>query len=378
MKEFDFDELDKAVNSLMGDIKKPEESTPVSAPTTPPTEATQPTAVPSPTPVPAAPIVEPKPATTPPPASLPIPDSTASLFPRQGGRFMDVVHPSSDMKTATPTPAPSREGIAKQPLTVTSRPAAPTTTFDVVTPSARSPREAPPAELVATPESSPSEPSSLTPTLPPAPSDAWSSPFLPDAQVEKRPLGGSPSTASETGLSEAIAAELSKGLSGESEPSTSLEPTPATPSPAPVEIVSEETKDDGAAKPAPESSEPSKKKGDVDLQLSPEAAPALPAELNSDLVAIESGQASTPIGGSPSVDSSPAAMLAASSIPTQYSEQPSTGDASHTPIYDNEATHQPLAHPAEKKKSWLLIIAIVAILVVGGALGAAAYFLHLI
>jgi hypothetical protein len=71
-------------------------------------------------------------------------------------------------------------------------------------------------------------------------------------------------------------------------------------------------------------------------------------------------------------------MLAASSIPTQYSEQPSTGDASHTPIYDNEATHQPLAHPAKKKKGWLLIVFIVAILAIGGGLGAAAYFLHLI
>lgn len=360
MKEFDFDELDKAVNSLMGDIKKPEE--------TPSTVV-----VPSPAPAPAAPA-EPKPP-TPPSSSLPTPDTTASLVPRQGGRFMDVVHPSSDMKTATPTPAPSREGIAKQPLTVASRSAAPATTFvDVVAPSsARPPRETPPAEPSAAPESSQSEPSS------PAPSDAWSSPFLPDTQVEKRPLGGSPLTGGETGLSEAIAAELSKGSSGESEPSTSPEPIPAPASPEVVETVVEEAKDDGAAAPTPESSEPSKKKGDIDLQLSPEVAPAsLPAELNSDLVAIESGQASTPIGGSPSVGSSPAAMLAASSIPTQYSEQPSTGDATHTPIYDNEATHEPLAHPAKKKKGWLLIVAIVAILAVGGGLGAAAYFLHLI
>lgn len=377
MKEFDFDELDKAVNSLMGDIKKPEESAPVGAPTAPPTEAIQPVAAPSPTPVPPAPIVEPKPTTTPPPAPLPTPDTAASLVPRQGGRFMDVVHPSSDMKTATPTPAPSREGVAKQPLTVASRPAAPSTTFDVVAPAARPERETPPAAPTAPSESSPTETeSSSMPS--PTPSDAWSSPFLPDAQVEKRPLGGSLSAASETGLSEAIAAELSKGSPGESEPSTSPEPIPTPSSSAPAEVVPDETKDDGATKPAPESSEPSKKKGDVDLQLSPEAAPALPAELNSDLVAIESGQASTPIGGSPSIDSSPAAMLAASSIPTQYSEQPSTGDASHTPIYDNEAAHQPLAHPAKKKKSWLLIVAIVAILAVGGALGAVAYFLHLI
>ncbi|MDB5165761.1 MAG: hypothetical protein JWM00_651 [Candidatus Saccharibacteria bacterium] len=378
MKEFDFDELDKAVNSLMGDIKKPEDGSPAQT-ATPPTDDAQSVAI---TPVtPPSVIAElPKTPPAPEPAASPAPVATSLSPPvvRQSGRFMDVVHPSSDMKTAPQTSTPSREGIALQPMNVGSRPNMSPASFDVVTQGGIRPAQ------VATPLPVVSETVTETPELPkateptPASSDAWASPFLPDTQVEKRPLGGSQLGGGEHGLSEAIAAELSKERTDEDDKPASNEPIPKPVAP-PTEPLTREINDDKHTEPTVDSETPAKKTNDVDPQLNPEVAPAaLPAELNSDLVAIESGQA----GIAPtiaSVDGSTStSMLASSSIPPQYSEQPSTGDASHTPIYDNEAVHQPLAHPAKKKKGWLLIVLIVIILLVGSGLGAAAYFLGLL
>jgi len=380
MKEFDFEELDKAVNSLMGDVKTPE--APAATPMTP-----SPAAIPA-TPAPAAP--EPAPAVSPtlpvnnttPAPSEPVPSPARPVItpPRPSGRFMDVVHPSADMKIA-PTPpvsTPSREGITVQPParaqeTVSStRPV-----VDIMTPSnVKSPQ--PNLETDKTPEPV-AVPLPETAPTPPVTAEPWTSPFLPDAQVEKRPLGSTPPASPSLDLSQELAAELSK------------DHVPAKS----VAMMGDEAaqKDMSAPKvesdtqPDEKTQEPTKQLKD-DEQLVPEIA-RLPAELNSDLVAIESGQVTPnelePTSGnssarsaSPSVGSLAGHAMNTASIPQQYSEQPSSGDESHTPIYDNEAVHQPLAHPAKKKSGWMLVVFIVIILVIGGALGAAAYYFGLI
>ncbi len=406
MKEFDFEELDRAVNSLMSDVKKPDATQPAENTVS---LTTQPATSPSPEPVvtlpetPAEPVVAaPTPVTaptndtTPTPPSLPPPDlptrpSTPILPPRRGGgRFMDVVHPSSDMSSpASPTPLSTRQGKPLEPLTMTEAPKPAGPVIDVMAPVAlpSNPEvEAPttndtPEPTNVTPEEMPSGPST--------PSEPWTSPFLPDAQVEKRPLGASLPESSGTGLSEAIAAELSKEHPSEETPATppaepieaAKEQEPASMSEPSLDVTPaepEDTKDNDA--PAPSNN--------PELNLNAEPV-AMPAELNNDLVAIESGQKDTPLvedasmtgsfeSASNTSNTSSPAIISTGSIPPQYNEQPSSGDASHTPIYDNEAAHQPLAHPAKKKKSWVLVVFILAILVVGGGLGAAAYFLGLV
>lgn len=369
MKELDFDELDRAVNSLMADVKPDSPQLPgddrVRTVSIPPSEAPTPPATPKAT----APSV--LPALSPPPPAA-----------RRGGRFMDVMHPSADMKKPETPPKVSREGtplIPTEPFDSPKTPSlpaeppaaqpekAPTPAaassewpdpldlpqFSAANPSTSSPPsqpETPPqatageaaetsksAEQVA-PDTSPGEPAPLT------------SPFLPDAKVEKRPLGGS---------------------------------SPAAP-PAEVptgEAVSSSDQPDEQLPPAPQ-----------------EAAQPLPEELQNDLVAIEAGTSNLmppgtglPADNAPTQESQTTKVVDAGlkepeptvpkgpvSIPPQYKEEPSTGDQHSGAIYDTAAYHQPLTHPVKKKSGWLWVVWILLILALGGAVGAALYFFGII
>lgn len=392
MKEFDFDELDKAVNSLMGDVKKP--TTPVATDSAvvdpePAVDSPQTADQPANPVVPPAPVSEvPEPtADVPPemPALTPL-SSPAPAMRRAGGRFMDVVHPSSDMKTPTRVVAPSREGVNLQPLTSVDSSASPKAMNDVIAPP---PKRTEPQSPTSVDEPKTVEPeveslAETEPTSTPESSEPWSSPFLPDTQVEKRPLGGL-SGASDTGLSDAIAAELAK-----EHPDTEATSTPKEDAPSVEPASSSVDTEPSTLAPNLELDSPDEKsestKSEQDLQLAPGFDEKIvPAELDNDLVAIESGKASLagetgePIA-TPDITphAATSAVLSTSSIPQQYSETPSSGDASHTPIYDNEAVHQPLNHPAKKKKGWVLIVFIVIIILIGGALGGAAYYFGLI
>lgn len=148
MTDFDFDELDRAVNGALG-------GDPIDTPAVRP-EGPQRTA-PQPEP---RDVVVPRPVQT-----------AAPAMRRNGGRFMDVVHPSSDMRTR------SNEPVNIQPL-------APE-------------KSAGPVESAA--PATPAPPNSpLTAEL--EFEETWQapldSPFLPDAQVQKRPLGTSAPTGS--------------------------------------------------------------------------------------------------------------------------------------------------------------------------------------
>jgi len=129
MNDIDFDELDRAVNSLSSGA--------------------------SPTPVQQPAVTSSNPPVVPQPVnSAPTPAPTAS-----SGRFMDVVHPSSDMR---PVSIPQRQADP------TSRP--------IVTP---------PSATIAPPQ--PVAPNPVT--IPKPDTSGAPSPFLADTKVEKRPLG---------------------------------------------------------------------------------------------------------------------------------------------------------------------------------------------
>jgi hypothetical protein len=412
MKELDFDELDRAVNSLMTNVPK---STPPggeekektlditstlgdeATPSFDKIEKAAAAAANESTPAPSEPKPQDKtePSERPEPITPSRPAAPAVPAARRGGRFMDVVHPSADMtKPDTPRPV-SRQGVTLEPLGTSQKIA------DIVPKK----REAP--EKVEEPEEKPEEPSVVVAPKPdttmpekaeePASTSDWpdpldmaaskepeekkeeaeapepeaeepipaplTSPFLPDTKVEKRPLGG---VAPEEEEPEAMAEE------------------PAHPPVVPVDETPKTVDDPNAQLPA--------NPNDVELQL--------PEELSGDLMAVEAdtthdelkqaheskvGNVSKPaITPAPEVTepkttpSEPSVPAGPTSIPQQYREEPSTGDKDNGAIYDTDTYHQPLAHPAKKKSGWMWVIWIALILLLGAGGGAALFLLNLV
>lgn len=175
MREFDFDELDRAVTSALG--RSTNDTVPARSDDA-----------------------------TPPPADTASRDQVA---PRQtvparrtSGRFMDVVHPSSDMRTATqpqpvstpaaPTPEPEPQPEPEQPVANSTPP--------VIMPT------------LTAPASSSEEPEEETPPL--------QSPFI-ATNVEKRPLGAAnPFSAASLSEADAItsAAQVSQSRASQDTP----------------------------------------------------------------------------------------------------------------------------------------------------------------
>ncbi|MCX6728409.1 MAG: hypothetical protein NTV39_01410 [Candidatus Saccharibacteria bacterium] len=310
MKDIDFDEIDRAVNSVSSD--NPVTNDNIASTTTQPD-----TSEPS------------KPAIQTPPALA---------GRRSSGQFMDVVHPSSNMRRA--------------PINMPDRPLNQNTTPDTPT-----------SPSVSEPQ--PTETELPTPTVP---NSGWAelkdenedadidkinddivneldhksdelpdTPFISGTKVEKRPLG-------------AFSTE-----------STAPEVEPESENP-----ISDDKKDD-----------------------------SLPDELQDNLLSIESKE-STPspeiqkeeaepiekpeVVEKPEVTKKPEASIVeskpavATSITQQYEEKPSTGDKDSGPIYDTNAYHKPLASPVKKKSSWKIIIWILGILIIGVGAGILVYY----
>lgn len=274
MNDIDFDELDRAVSSTLTPAPASE---PVPAPSTPPVVTTAPVS-------PAA---------------------------RRGGRFMDVVHPSSDMKTASSVPA---------------RP--------VVAPVVSEPAPAPA----------------------PTPVNDWpdpiESPFLADTKVEKRPLGGEQPT------TEPIEA------SGPVESTEQPEPSVAIPEEAPeAEIVPTVTEPSAPEAVVPVSlDEPTAESAVPAAEPAPEPEVTLEESAAEPVPHVTEMTQSTPVG-----DGGP------TSITQQYTESASSAEPSR-PIFDTEAYHQPLAHPQKKKSGLFVVLWILGLIILGAGLGAVMYF----
>lgn len=337
MTDFDFEELDKAVNTALGTSDTSEQPAATPAPQAPRDE----------TPVPA------RPAQTQP----------APAMRRSSGRFMDVVHPSSDMRTST---GPTR-GVTLNPISN----AAP--------------------EPTSAPTPAPTPDTGAGDLLDDfdwnAPLD---SPFLPDAQVEKRPLGGSVPTGDS--LRAALENESQLLLDEPDEPrleapdelqleatveehtmpdpidfaenALSLEPVVEE---QPVVESIEEVIPEApvSSEPAFVSTEPINSEVASDSDLS--HAAALDAE--SHFVPGAEEVASSTIGDVATVEEHTGPV----SITQQYKEKPAEAAVSGA-IYDTENYHQPITTPVKKKSGAWVILWIFLILLVGGGGGAAFYF----
>ena len=162
MQDIDYEELDKAISSL---------APPTDTPTVP--VAASPTQVnPVINPAPVSPVYAPI-------APVPTPQPIVNSIERPAtGRFMDVVHPSSDMRSS---------------LTLPQRPVAPAP-MPVPEPAPASVPDFTPVQTVYTPPAPVAAPIADTNNwaglpVPPMANSAPESPFLSEAKVEKRPLG---------------------------------------------------------------------------------------------------------------------------------------------------------------------------------------------
>lgn len=356
MTDLDFDELDRAVNSLIGG---PVATTPNVGVT--PVVPTEPVVV-NPTPIPSAQSLTP----------------TQPLAARRSsGRFMDVVHPSSDMRstvasiaTVTPVVTPiSNNGTTIEPY-VTSAETAPTSPSlaqdDKPASDWPDPLDFQAFKPGVNPATSPVTTSStditsqttkdddadiskiadeINSTISQETTGPLESPFLTDTKVEKRPLGAFSSTENQVTTLSSPAAEYVPS----SEVATD---TPATTS----EDKTLELDDHPIGTEVP-----------------------LPAELQSDLLSIEANEdpaVSAPEASfiPPRAPSTDVATGDHTSITQQYTEQPSTSDKPVGTIFDTEAYKKPVVHSKKSKPKLFVVLWIVLLVIVGAGTGAAIYF----
>ncbi len=160
------------------------------------------------------------------------------------------------------------------------------------------------------------------------------SPFLPNAHVEKRPLG-------------------------------SVNPENLLPSQSDTDLVG--VSDDSRV----DTEVIASQKEAIDIPL--------PAELSGEITSVESVDvSSTPPDPNVDEDRAPTAgseqaPSLGGSIPQQYNEQPSSTAPASGGIYDTQTYHHPLEHPA-KKKSGVGVVVWILVLLILGALAGAAYF----
>lgn len=398
MKDLDFDELDRAVNSVISgramQAPKPREvSEPVPVESTPEdSRRSESSAVPVTvrTIPPVETVAPPSPAVSVAPDEL-----SANTQPlaarRSSGRFMDVVHPSSDMRTAVTTPV-SRKGVDVSPVSTDTTPrteepvpveplepfswseesrsladaenSADTSSdwpdpldmpdFSYSPPEGESPAPTPvtvPELTLPSLTDDDDDINQIANTIPvldttPAPQE---SPFLTDAKIQKRPLG-------------AFTVEANS-ITGETEADATVEPD--------TEVLSR------FSEPTRFTTTETSQNQDAQLPVTVDEE-ALPAELQDEVLLLEANLDNTAVTAKDSMRDAKEAFAQSFTGPTsisqQYDEQPNTGDQQTGAIYDTEAYHKPLAHPVKKKSGWMMIIWILLLLVVGAGAGAAVYF----
>jgi len=331
MTEFDFDELDRAVNNLMTDVDTSKRSEGLDDPEEKTVELadTQDQSL---------------------PASV-APSVMQPLAAKRRGRFMDVVRPSSGMSSPFP---PKREGnVITSPVSVQSNDEVNTPSVDSNAMQDELPKEEAPLNNM---NNLPDSHESQEPEATEQPSEIGSSddeqstdshesteltendtnlpmesPFLADAKVEKRPLGVLTEPSEELGV-----------------------------------VFTPETDESQA-----ESSQP------VEETPAPEFAPQ---ELAPEIMNIESSPISQETPEQDTLKSAPMEALVAveSAAPTdivpQYTESETHDSEPSGAIYDTAAYHQPLEHPAKKHSGWGIVVWILLLLIIGAVAGAAYFY----
>lgn len=332
MKDLDFDEIDRAVNSVGASTPATDDSseTPVQPISGQPT-------------VPAVP-------------------SQTLAGRRSSGQFMDVVHPSSNMRRAPlmmPERAPTQNTI--------------------------------PDNATIEPNTSVPSTESISLTPPPSSDNAWPDPI--DFNKSNKDVSESNKDTSQDQNEDSDIDQISDDITNEL--SQKSEESPDTPFISGTKV---DKRPLGAFSndQTPQTTEQVDKsdstdKDHVDTDVTPtNTDTSLPDELQDKLLQIESDESSTDPNASidtptkvdaptplvksnapaPVVESQP---IAATSITQQYKEQPSTGDQNTGAIYDTDAYHKALVPPAKKKSGWLWVLLIFILVIVGVGAGVVVY-----
>jgi len=428
MKDLDFDELDRAVNSLMGgvtkntDKQKPDEDvekvltinsslTDGINPFEQESELSQhqqfdqdndeqqESAVPA--------SSQPHDDTQTTPQSLISSEpATPALATRRGGRFMDVVHPSSDMKrvqdmpprvsrrgvTLEPTRTPqvtsdSKEEIVEKTGSTTLRKDVDGTFDDNV------------QDLI------PAHASFIQgPTEDVESKDTWPDPL--DATTDNSMPQTESAEQKETSFDTGDASDLDQELAllvndsshgrqdSDQSPPSSISPdqTPDTTLQTPFLAGTKvEKRPLGGAVVAEFSSSLREDIDDAEVQIPADPLDTglpLPEELGHELMAIESDSHSSAAGEQRRVEARQPSV--ATSAPRQSVSAPNVtvpainrhnvnkyqavDDQDSGAIYDTATYHQPLTHPAKQSSGWLWVLGIIAIILLGVAGGAYLYF----
>lgn len=364
MKDLDFDELDRAVSSLLGANGDAE---PKQADALPSSERSETTVAVTPTAVS---------VTT---SSPDVPTTKKQLVERRpSGRFMDVMHASSDMKNR------QKPAVSRQAATVTP-PVQPSADESPVPSAPPLPEKDAIVEVDEISEAdkhtlpdpldfhnfSMEDTESLDKTDAPVEVDetddhtkvaseldeiddiiakdqepvSVDTPFIDGSTIEKRPLGAFSVDTTDTDASLLAVPE------------------------APVETVDDEvlaTEQVPSAETEPETKHD--EEGD-DVLVEREAqtpvdVDIVPEELKGDIVAVES----TP------VDTAAQPALVGGSIQQQYTEKIQSPTDEPTPVFDTTQYHQPLKHTPKQKSGWTGVVLIILFIVAGVGAGAAVYF----
>lgn len=275
------------------------------------------------------------------------------------GRFMDVVHPSSNMRNSIAVPERSRPvtpDAIQQPVKPTFLP-----------PTDKSPN--------ITNEGSVNDDldidnisDEINKTLNSSPNDLPDSPFLSDAKVTKRPLNAFSQVNDSVSSQSSDLEKQMPVVSSELETEKSDTPLPAE---LHSELLSIESKE------AQKNIDPNIKLTDIDnlnnkdlIENKIEQEPAIEEKIESrtedKITTTEVKKDETLVNSSPN-------QYVPTSINQQYTELPNTGDKEIGAIYDTNSYHKPMSTPVKKKSGWMWVVWIILLMIVSIGAGAAVY-----
>jgi len=291
MQDLDFEELDKAVNSLMPKVASDADTNQV---------VTNP-----------APIQQ--------PVATPVAANINPIERPNTGRFMDVVHPSSDMRSTLNLPQRPSMTVAPAPAPIAVPRPAPTQTQPVIQPQSQ--------PVINTPNPNVSNWAGLSNYS--AGNEIPDSPFLTEAKVEKRPLGAF-SNENTNNLKPIDNSPVENELQPKVEMPNTLNPV------APVENK-------------------------------------IPEELDNSLLEVESDSSTKPNLVDPNINPLSQNPIN-NSISQQYASKPNVISAEAGNIYDTSSYNKSVTKKSTKKSGLMWVVWIILLLIIGAGAGAAFYY----
>lgn len=353
MDDINFDELDKAVNSV---LKQGEHAAKADSPVETPVVDVPP--------APEVGVDEPKPAEK----------QVERASQKRRGQFMDMVHPSSDMIKPAPTQT-RRQGTTLQPL-------------DPSIVEAKQHEDKKNEELVTT-QKEPIE--SATTHEEPSMKSEWPDPLDVMEQAGKEKQEERPSVHSEEVAgsqdSETLAVQPDVVAEKETETPDDTQEPAATPF---INGSGLEKRPLGAFTDPASSEEPTEMGEDVTNEQEPvvpsqenvdsnelPAVPQVPQELAPEVVSVESDDPLTMANREVAADEEhegsavPEATGMAASISQQYAHTEEPTDGQDHPVFDTKEYHQPLVPPTKRHHTGLVVTLVIILL---GLLGAGAWY----